>query len=97
MRQRQLGLMDKPILKSILDFHFTTWGKFHQPCGAKRKCTGGHSLAPVGAIQFHQQNCAQLHHYAQLKNTLNFYSVRPALYANKFSVNLMAKKLTVEC
>jgi hypothetical protein len=51
---------------------------------------------PVGAFQFHQQNYAQLHHYAQLENMVNFYAVRPALFANKFSVNLQAQKLPVE-
>ena len=52
--------------------HFTTRGQFHQPFGTKHKCAGSHSLAPVGAIQFHQQHYAELHHYAQLENTLNF-------------------------
>ncbi len=36
-------------------------------------------------------------HYAQLENTLNFYIIRPALYANKFIVNLPEQKLSVEC
>jgi hypothetical protein len=50
---------------------FVFWGQFHQPYGAERKCVGSHSLAPVGAVQFHQQNYAQLHHYAHLENTFN--------------------------
>jgi hypothetical protein len=70
--------------------------QFHQPYGAKRKCAGSHTLAPVGAIQFHQQNYVQHHHYAQLENTLNFYTVCPALHTNKFSINLLAQKLPVE-
>ncbi len=56
-----------------------------------------HSLAPVGDVQFYQQNYAQLHHYAQLENTLNFYPLCLAVYANKFSVNLLAQKLPVKC
>jgi hypothetical protein len=55
------------------------------------------SIAPTfwrkAQIQRHsvsQQNYAQLCHYAQQENTLNFYSVRPALYTYKFSVNLLA-------
>jgi hypothetical protein len=55
------------------------WGQFHQPSGTKRKCVGSHSLAPVGAVQFHQQNYIQLYHYVQLENMLNFYPVCPAL------------------
>ncbi len=48
------------------------WGQFHQPYGAKRKCHDSHSSVPVGAIQFQQQNYAQLRpNYAQLENTLN--------------------------
>jgi hypothetical protein len=39
----------------------------------------------------------QLHHYIQLENTLNFYPVHPALCANKFSVNLLAAFMSVEC
>ena len=39
------------------------------------------------AIQFHQQNCAQLYLYTQLEVTPNFYAVRDALYASKLSVN----------
>ncbi len=36
----------------------TTWGQFHLPNGAKRKCAASHSSAPLVifcAIQFHQQ------------------------------------------
>jgi hypothetical protein len=47
----------------------------------------------VGTVQFHLQNYTHLHHYAQQENILNFYTVRPALYANKFSINLLAQKL----
>jgi hypothetical protein len=65
-------------------------GQFHQHFGAKRKCTGNHSSAPVGAVQFHQQNYAQLHHYAQLENMLNFYAVRSTLCTSKIGVNLLA-------
>ncbi len=72
-------------------------GQFHQPYGAKRKCTSRHSLAPVNTVQFHQQNYTQLHHCAQVGNTLNFYAVRPTLYASKISVNLLAQKLHRKC
>ncbi len=74
-----------------------TWGQFHQPSGTKRKCTDSHSSAPLGAVQFHQQNNAQLHPYAQLENTLNFNTARPALCANKFNVNPLAAFGQVEC
>ncbi len=33
------------------------------------------------AVQFHQQNYAQLYNYAQIENMLNFYPVCPVLYA----------------
>jgi hypothetical protein len=69
-------------------------GQFHQPNGAERKCPGSHSLASVGAFQFHQQNYAQLHQYAQLENMLNFYALCPAVYA---SIDLPAQKLLVKC
>ncbi len=49
------------------------------------------------AIQFHQHNCVQLYLYIQLKNTLNFYTVCPALYANMFSINLLAAFGPLEC
>jgi hypothetical protein len=48
------------------------WGQFHQQFGANCKCASSYSSAPVGAFQFYQQNYAQLHHHAQLENTLNF-------------------------
>ncbi len=73
-----------------------TWGQFHQPFGAKRKCSGSHSLAPVGAVQFHQQNYAQLHHYAQLENTLNFYAVHPKPCTSEIGVNLLAQNICVK-
>ncbi len=65
-----------------------TGGQFHQPYAAKRKCVSRHSLVPVGAVQFHQQNYAQLHHCAQLENTLNFYAVcsTPVVSNHIFSV-----------
>ncbi len=75
---------------------YSTWGQFHQPYGTEHKCDGSHSSAPVSAIQLHQQNYAELHLYDQLENTLNFYAVRPALYANKFGVNLLAQKPPLE-
>jgi hypothetical protein len=56
-----------------------------------------HSLATEGPVHFYQQNNAQVHHNAQLENTLNFHTVRPFLNTNKFSINLMAQKLPVEC
>ncbi len=42
-----------------------------------------------GAVQFHQQN------YAQLEYTLNFYSVRPKPCASQIGVNLLAQELRV--
>ncbi len=65
-------------------------GQFYQPYGAEHKCTGSHSSVPVGTVQFHKLNYTQLHHYTQLENMLNFYTLCPALYANKFSINLLA-------
>jgi hypothetical protein len=73
------------------------WGRFHQPFGAKHKCAGSYSLSSIGAIQFHQQNYAQLNHYAQLENMLNFYTVSPKLCSSKISINLLAQKLCVKC
>ncbi len=55
------------------------------------------SISPVCAVQFHQQNYAQLHHYAQLENTLNFYAVRTTSCVSKIGVNLLAPKLRVKC
>jgi hypothetical protein len=74
-----------------------------EPPGTKERLpaqmhrTGSHSSVPVGAVQFHRQNYPQLHHSAQLENTLNFYAVRPVLYADKFSINLVVQKLLVKC
>jgi hypothetical protein len=62
-------------------------GQFHQPYGAKCKCVDSHSMALVVAVQFHQQN------YAQLESTLNFYAVRPIPCTSKIGVNLLAQKL----
>ncbi len=81
-------------LHCILTLTLPTWGQFHQPNGAKCKCTSRHSLAPVSTVQFHQQNYTQLHHCAQIGNTLNFYAVRPTLCASKISVNLLRKSCT---
>ena len=45
----------------------TSQGQFHQPTGAKHKCTGAQYMAQTrylaqkDAIQFHQQNCNQLY------------------------------------
>ncbi len=75
----------------------TTRGQFHQPYDAERKCPSSHSSVPVGAVQFHQQNYTQLHHYAQLENTLNLYAVRSTPCASKIGVNLLAQKLCVKC
>ncbi len=47
-------------------------------------------------IQFHQQHYAQLHHYAQLENTLNFYAVRPMSFTSKIGVNLLAQKVLIK-
>ena len=38
----------------------TEW-QFHQLFGIKHKCAGTNSLVQKDAIQFHQQNCAQLY------------------------------------
>jgi hypothetical protein len=73
------------------------WGQFHQHFGAKLKCAGSHSLALVGAIEFHQQNYAPIHHYTTLENTLNFYPVCPTPCASKIGVNLLAQKLRLKC
>ncbi len=57
-----------------------------------------HSLATVGAVQFHQQNYTQLHHcWAQLEYTLNFYGVLPTPCASTISVNLLAQEQRVKC
>jgi hypothetical protein len=48
--------------------------QFHQPYGAKCKCSGSHSLAMIGAVQFHQQKYAQL-----------FYSVFQGFSYAKFA------------
>ncbi len=71
-----------------------TRGQFHQPFGAKRKCTSSHSSAPICSINLHQQNYAQLH---QVENMLNLYAVRPMPCASKIFVNLLAQKLHVKC
>ena len=36
-------------------------GQFHQPTGAKRKCTATQCLVQHDAVQIHQQNCTQLY------------------------------------
>jgi hypothetical protein len=64
-----------------------TWGRFHQPFGANALVV---ILRRLGAVQFHQQN------YAQLENTLNFYAVRRKPCASKIGVNLLAQKLRVK-
>jgi hypothetical protein len=74
-----------------------TRGQFHQHFGAKRKCAGSHSSALVGAVQFHQQNYAQLHDYPQLENTFNFYAVCPMLCASNIGVYLLVQKLCLKC
>ncbi len=75
----------------------TTMGQFHQPYGAELKCASSHSSMPVGAVQFHQQNYAQLHHYAQLENTFNFYAVCSTPCTSKIRGNLLAQKLRGKC
>ena len=69
-----------------------TWGQFHQPAGAKRKCAGRHHLAQKDAAQFHQQNCNQLYWCTDFEVMPNIYAVYPSLYTIKFSINLLAKK-----
>ncbi len=71
--------------------------QFHQPCGTKCKCYASHSLAPVGAVQFHQQKYVQLYLHAWLENKLNFYTVSFPLWASRVVVNLLAQKLQVKC
>ncbi len=69
-----------------------TRGQFHQHSGSKCKCAGSDSSLRQSfycIFQFHQQNYAQLYHYKQLENTLNFNTVRPALYASKFGINIL--------
>jgi hypothetical protein len=41
------------------------------------------------AIQFHQQNYAQIYHYAQLEIILNFYTEHFLRCARKKGVNLL--------
>ncbi len=76
------------------------WGQFHQPSGAKHKCASSSSLAPVCAVQFHQQKYAQLYMSARLENTFNSYALCSAQYASKFSISgakaAKAQKLPVE-
>ena len=72
------------------------WGQFHQPTGVKRKCAGAQHLAQKDAVQFHQQNCAQLYWSIELENPPNFYAVRSAPYASKLGVNLLAQKLLIK-
>ena len=57
-------------------------GQFHQPTGVKRKCAGAQHLAQKDAVQFHQQNCAQLYWSIEVENPPNFYAVRFAPYAS---------------
>ncbi len=85
------------LLRPFLFYRIESRGQFHQPYVVKHKCTGSYSSAPVGAVQFHQQNYAQLHHYTQLENTLNFFAVPPIPCASKIGVNLLAQKLRVNC
>ncbi len=55
-REMKIGSLSQRLLNRL------SCGQFHQHFGAKRKCE----------VLFHQQNYAQLHHYAQLENKLNF-------------------------
>ncbi len=48
-----------------------------------RKCLSRHSSVPVGVVQFHQQNYAQLHHCAQLENMLNFCALRRSVWSKR--------------
>ncbi len=50
----------RPIFGLVIVDFLLIRGQFHQPYGAKRKCIDSHSLALVGAVQFHQQKYAQL-------------------------------------
>ena len=71
-------------------------GSISTTLGIKRKCAGRHRLAQKDAIQFHQQNCAQLHWCIGLEVTPNFHAVCSAPYASMFRVNLLAQKLLVK-
>ncbi len=68
-----------------------------QTNGTKSKWASSHSLAPVGAVQFHIQKYAQFYQYAWLENTLNFHTVCFTLYASRIGVILLEQKLPVKC
>jgi hypothetical protein len=98
-RRRQLVVVLRNIKMGFkINGNYVVRGQFHQSFCTKRKCAGSHFLAPVVNLLRHsvQQNYNQLYHYKQLENTLNFYAVRPVLYASKISVNLQVQKLPVE-
>ena len=69
---------------------------FHQPTSVKRNCAGAQHFSKKDAVQFHQQNFAQLCWYIELENLPNFYIVHSALYASKLGVNLLAQKLLIK-
>ena len=48
------------------------------------------------AVQFHQQNCAQLYWYIELENLPSFYAVSFVPYTSKLGVNLLAQKLFIK-
>ncbi len=70
--------------------------QFHQLFGAKHNCASRQSF--FRNILFHQQIMTKRYKYlyTQLENMLNLYTVCSAVYANKFSINLLAQKLPVE-
>ena len=76
--------------------HSCTRGQFHQLFGVKRKCEISYQLAQKNAIQFHQQNSAQLHWCIGLDVTPNFYFLRSEPHAIKSSVNLQMQKLLIK-
>ena len=91
----RVTFIDITVFDEDVSSHFVwsnIWGQFHQPYGAKHKCAS--SL--FYAIQFHQQNYAQLYQNTQIDVTSNFYAVLSAPYASKFNVSLLVPNLLVK-
>ncbi len=98
LKARSLCTTTRYIIYKVSHGH--CWGQFHQPSGAKCIWASSNSSVPAVifcAFQFQTQNYALLYHYPQLENTLNFYVVRPGVYASKFSINLMAAFVPIKC
>ncbi len=86
------------ITKQLLSrCHVRNWGTFTTTGLNFTSLLAQSTNAPVGVVQFHQQNYAQLHHCAQVENTLSFYAECPTPYASKIYVNQLAKGLRVKC